>query len=355
MRSTLLVSSLLLVFIVSSVQAQVATVSVDASGANNQVTLSWPPVAGATGYTIRRAASITGSPTTLATNSAALTFTDSTAPSGTRYYYSVTALTGATESTPRSAWAAPSLILDNATAGNTSAGVSFTGTWTVSGLAGAFGNASLFASQVSGSSPTATYTFTPTIPARGMYDVYVRWTADANRATNTPIDLVLADETRTLAVNQEINGGQWNRIGTVPCEAGSTMSVVIRNNGANGNVIADGVQLVPRIGPWAPDADLARDYAIAAVEEDFDGTTLDGAKWAQFLDRKWYSVSGGHLHLNPTWIGSTPLASATNAEIQNEANWEEGGIVSKSSQKFGYYEVRLRIPQVPAIGVDTAF
>lgn len=355
MRSTLLVSSLLLVFIVSLVQAQVATVSVDASGANNQVTLSWPPVAGATGYTIRRAASITGIPTTLATNSAALTFTDSTAPSGTRYYYIVTAVDGVGESLPRGVWASPGVIVDNATAGNTSAGVSFTGTWTVSGLAGSFGNASLFASQVSGASPTATYTFTSTIPARGMYDVYVRWTADPNRATNTPIDLVLADETRTVTVNQEINGGQWNRIGTVPCEAGSTMSVVIRNNGANGNVIADGVQLVPRIGPWAPDADLARDYAIAAVEEDFDGTTLDGAKWAQFLDRKWYSVSGGHLHLNPTWIGSTPLASATNAEIQNEANWEEGGIVSRSSQKFGYYEVRLRIPQVPAIGVDTAF
>ncbi|MBL9117783.1 MAG: family 16 glycosylhydrolase [Verrucomicrobiaceae bacterium] len=348
-------AALLLVFIVSSLHAQVATVSVDASGANNQVTLSWSAVVGATGYTVKRAESLSSAPTTLVSNSPSLTQTDSTATVGTRYLYSVTALTGATESTPRSAWAAPSLILDNATAGNTSAGVSFTGSWAASGIAGSHGNASLFASQVSGASPTATYTFTPTIPARGMYDVYVRWTADPNRATNTPIDLVLADETRTLTVNQEINGGQWNRIGTVPCEAGTTMSVVIRNNGANGNVIADGVQLVPRIGPWAPDADLARDYTIAAVEEDFDGTTLDGAKWAQFLDRKWYSVSGGHLHLNPTWIGTTPLASATNAEIQNEANWEEGGIVSRSSQKFGYYEVRLRIPQVPAMGVDTAF
>ncbi len=348
-------AALLMLPFVSSLHAQVATVSVDASGANNQVTLSWPAVVGATGYTVKRAASLTGAPTTLVSNGAALSYVDSTATSGLRYYYSVTAVDGAGESLPRGVWASPVVIVDNATAGNANAAVSFTGAWAASSVAGAFGNAALFAAQVSGATPTATYTFTPTIPTRGMYDVYVHWTAHANRATNTPIDLVLADETRTVTVNQEINGGQWNRVGTVPCEAGTTTSVVIRNNGANGNVVADGVQFVPRIGPWAPDEDLARDYVIAAVDEDFDGTTLDGAKWAQFLDRKWYSVGGGHLHLKPTWIGTTPLASATNAEIQNEANWEEGGIVSRSSQKFGYYEVRLRIPQVPAIGVDTAF
>ncbi|MBK8038654.1 MAG: autotransporter-associated beta strand repeat-containing protein [Verrucomicrobiaceae bacterium] len=344
-----------LLMIVSTLQAQVASVSVDAPAASNHVMLSWPAVAGATGYNVKRAESLTGTSTTLASNTALLSITDSTAAAGTRYYYTVTALNGAVESTARGVWASPSVILDNATAGNTSAGVSFTGTWAASGVAGAFGNASLFAGQVSGGTPTATYTFTPTIPVRGLYDVYLRWTADPNRATNTPIDLVLADETRTLTVNQEINGGQWNRIATVPCEVGATMSVVIRNNGANGNVVADGVQVVPRIAPWAPDGDLARDYTLAAVEEDFDGTTLDSTKWGQFLDRRWFSVSDGHLRLKPTWIGSTPLGSATNVELQNEANWEEGGIVSKSSQKFGYYEVRLRIPQVPAIGVDTAF
>jgi autotransporter-associated beta strand protein len=329
--------------------------SVQASAASNEVTLSWPAVAGATGYNVKRAASLTGTATTLASNTAALTFTDATATAGTRYYYSVTALNGAVESTPRSAWASPSVIVDNATAGNTNPEVSFTGTWTGSAVAGSFGNLSLYAAQVAGATPTATYTFTPTIPARGLYDVYLRWTAHASRATNTPVDLVLSDDTRTLTVNQQINGGQWNRITTVPCEAGTTMSLVIRNNGANGNVIADGVQLVPRIAPWAPDAELARDYSLAVVEDDFDGTTLDTTKWSQFLDRKWFSISGGHLHLNPTWVGTTPLASATNAQIQNEANWEEGGIISRSSQKFGYYETRVRIPQVPATGVDTAF
>ena len=347
-----------LLMLVSTVQAQVSPpshVSVDASASNHQITLSWTAVAGATGYNVKRSVSLTGTATTLVSNTVALTHTDSTATPGTRYFYSVSAQDGAAESTPRSVWASPAVIVDNATAGNTNTNVSFTGTWTASGIAGSHGNASLFTAQVSGATPTATYTFTPTIPARGLYDVYLRWTADPNRATNTPIDLMLADDTRTFSVNQEINGGQWNRVATVACEAGAAMSVVIRNDGANGNVVADGVQLVPRIGPWAPDADLARDYTITAAEDDFDGTSLNGVKWRQFLDRKWYSVSGGQLHLQPTWIGSTPLVSATNAEIQDEANWEEGGIVSNSSQKFGYYEVRLRIPQVPAIGVDTAF
>lgn len=329
--------------------------SVDASAASNQVTLSWPAVAGATGYNVKRATSITGTTTTLVSNTAAFSITDATAISGTRYYYTVTALNGAVESTARGVWAAPSVILDNATAGNTSAGVSFTGTWAASAVAGAFGNASLFAAQVAGATPTATYTFTPTIPARGLYDVYLRWTANANRATNTPVDLVLSDETRTLTVNQQTNGGQWNRIATVPCEAGTTMSVVIRNNGANGNVIADGVQVVPRLAPWAPDAELARDYVILPLTDDFDGTAIDSNVWTGFAGRNNYSVSGGRLRTKLSYIGSVPIGSATAADLKTESNWSEGGITSREGQKFGYHEARLRLPQAPATGVDVAY
>jgi autotransporter-associated beta strand protein len=350
-----------LVCAVTLARAQTAAPSaltVEASAATNQVTLSWSAVAGATGYNVKRGASPSSSLTVLATNlpPATLTYSDSTATAGQVYFYTVTAVGPGGESPPtRGVLAAPGVILDNATAGNTAAGVSFTGAWSASNVAGSFGNASLFAGQVAGATPTATYTFTPTLPTPGNYDVYLRWTADPNRATNTPIDFISPDETRTRTVNQELNGGVWNLVTTIAAEAGATTSVTIRNNGANGNVVADAVQFVPRLSPLAPATEKPAEFTLVPLSDDFEGAAINGAVWSQFLSRPEFSVSGGKLHLKLRWKGTTPIASATQAELDDEANWSEGGITTRFAQKFGYHEARLRLPQVPAKGVDTAY
>ncbi|MGJ8650175.1 MAG: discoidin domain-containing protein [Opitutaceae bacterium] len=67
-----------------------------ADSSSNQVVLDWGAVAGATGYTVKRATTTGGPYTTIGTPTG-ITFTDSTASSGTYYYYVVTATVSGSE------------------------------------------------------------------------------------------------------------------------------------------------------------------------------------------------------------------------------------------------------------------
>jgi hypothetical protein len=319
------------------------------------VTLSWAAVPGATGYKVKRGTSPSSALTLLGTVTTT-TFSDSSATPGSFAYYTVTA-TDATGESPatRGVWAAPGVILDNVAPGGSAPGLTITGNWLTTNIAGAHGTNAVYAARTTGTTPTATYTYTPTLPARGNYDVYLRWSAYPNRATNTPVDVVFPDGQRTFTLNQEINGGVWNLVTNVTAEAGTTTRVVIRNNGANDNVVADAVQFVPRHAPWAPAAEKPQDYTILPLTDHFDGSALDSAIWSGFAGRNNYSVSGGKLRTKLSYVGSTPIASATTADLKDEANWSEGGISSRHNQKFGYHEARLRIPQAPATGVDMAY
>ena len=86
-----------------------------------------------------------------------------------------------------------------------------------------------------------------------------------------------------------------------------------------------------------------------------DGTSLDTSTWSTFAGRGEHSVSGGRLHTKLRYKGAVPISSATTSDLATEANWAEGGIVADQAQKFGYHEARLRLPQLPASGVDTAY
>ena len=320
------------------------------SALSGEVSLSWSAVPGATGYSVKRGNSPTSALTTLATVTTT-NFSDTTANPGTPYFYTVTTNDASGESpATRGIMASTSVIVDDG-----AAGTSLTGSWAASTVEGFYGTGALFAGPVAGSTPTATYTFTPTLPARGNYDVYMRWTTNVNRATNTPVDLVFPEGIRSVTVNQELNNGVWMLLSNITAEAGTTASVTIRNNGADGNVVADAVQFVPRHSPWAPDTDRLSEYTLVTLDEHFDGASLDTAKWGTFSGRAEYSVSGGRLHTKLRYLGVVPIESATTADLENEANWTEGGIVADHAQKFGYHEARLRLPQLPARGVDIAY
>lgn len=85
-------------------------------------------------------------------------------------------------------------------------------------------------------------TFAPTLPADDVYDVYLRWTANANRATNVPVDIIYPGGTNTVFVNQQVNGGAWVLLLTTNFSAGTGGKVVIRTDGTTGYVIADAVK-----------------------------------------------------------------------------------------------------------------
>lgn len=89
--------------------------------------------------------------------------------------------------------------------------------------------------------------FTPDIATAGNYDVYARWTAYTNRATNAPYTIYYNGGNQTVQVNQQINGDTWVKLGTFNFAAGTSGYVKLTDN-ANGQVIADAVKFVPAAG-----------------------------------------------------------------------------------------------------------
>ena len=55
------------------------------------------------------------------------------------------------------------------------------------------------------------------------------------------LDVLCGIGTNTLLVNQTINGSQWVALGTFPFTLGNANSVLLRNTGTTGHVVADAV------------------------------------------------------------------------------------------------------------------
>jgi hypothetical protein len=112
------------------------------------------------------------------------------------------------------------------------------GTWNPSATPGFYATNSVFSSTVGN-----TFTFPAALVPGTTYEVYAWWTAAPNRYTAVPYQIrdgatLLA----TVPVNQRLNGGQWNLLGTyVFNNAGGSITVVQ----AGGITIADAVRLVP--------------------------------------------------------------------------------------------------------------
>jgi autotransporter-associated beta strand protein len=77
-----------------------APATLTATAGNNSVALSWSAVAGATSYTLKRATSLGGPYTTLASGIGGTSHNDATALNGTPYFYQLTALNSGYESEP---------------------------------------------------------------------------------------------------------------------------------------------------------------------------------------------------------------------------------------------------------------
>lgn len=140
-----------------------------------------------------------------------------------------------------SAAAAGAIIVDNTDA----TGVTITGDWTASTASPGYYGSNYIHDRNAGQG-TKSVRFTPTLPAAGSYEVSARWTTNANRATNARYDIVHTAGTTTVQpINQQANNGVWVSLGTYSFAAGSTGSVLLRNDSANGYVVADAVRFVP--------------------------------------------------------------------------------------------------------------
>jgi hypothetical protein len=160
------------------------------------------------------------------------------------------------------------IIVDNAD----SSRVALTGVWTAAAATAGFHGVD-YLHDGGVKNGTCSARFTPVFPEAGTYEVFLRWTAHANRASNVPVEIRLpGGAVQNVSVNQQVNGGQWFSVGSFPFAAGSSPSegsVTIRNSGVNGHVIADAVRFLngadlARIDLWATDAKAAEPHAGAA-------------------------------------------------------------------------------------------
>lgn len=78
----------------------------------------------------------------------------------------------------------------------------------------------------------------PHLPTSGLYNVYLNWDSNSNRATNVPVTITHSGTQTTLSIDQT-ELGIWVLLGTYAFEAGEVSNLLIETTNTNGYVIAD--------------------------------------------------------------------------------------------------------------------
>jgi len=140
------------------------------------------------------------------------------------------------------------------------------GTWKLSTSVGGYLGANYAAHAAGTGENRFTWTLTPS--ADGAQDLYARWTAHPNRATDATYVIAQGDEETPVTVSQQANGGRWVRLASVTASAGEPITVTL-SDAANGYVIADAVKLIaadapPNTATWTLPVESAGRYAVYA-------------------------------------------------------------------------------------------
>ncbi|MCC7373418.1 MAG: hypothetical protein IT581_02090 [Verrucomicrobiales bacterium] len=212
-----------------------------AVGTGLTLSLNWQAVSGATGYDYQ-----VMSGATVVVSGSGSPGVGVTVPAAGEYTWRVRGKTSLRNGAWSAAWGFDTrtsaiVTVDNA---DGSSKVEIVGGWTASaGSTGYWGIDYLHDGNTGKGAKTVT--FIPTVGAPGSYEVFIWYTAAANRASNLPVDVIHAGGTTTQTVNQRINGSQWVSLGSYNFQSGTTGRVRIRTTGTDGYVIVDAIRLVP--------------------------------------------------------------------------------------------------------------
>ncbi|MBC8327876.1 MAG: N-acetylmuramoyl-L-alanine amidase [Planctomycetes bacterium] len=130
------------------------------------------------------------------------------------------------------------LVLDNPQA-------NFSGNWTTgTSSIDKYGPDYRWAST--GATPSRAW-WTPSLPQAGRYEISMWWPAGSNRNPDARVGLLLNGRLHSTTVDQRIQGGRWNLLGTAWLPAGSGTPIGLSNEGPTGTVvIADAIRLIRR-------------------------------------------------------------------------------------------------------------
>jgi len=129
-----------------------------------------------------------------------------------------------------------------ATVDNLDAGASSTGTWNVSGASNPYGTNSMVTWA-----PGSTFTWTADLTLGAAYNVYAWWTQASCRYTAVSYQVRSGSTVLgTINVNQTINGGQWNLLGTYTFTGAASVRVLAAPT-SDSSANADAVRFVPAV------------------------------------------------------------------------------------------------------------
>ncbi|WOO43618.1 hypothetical protein [Rubellicoccus peritrichatus] len=261
--------------------------------------------------------------------------------------------------------AAAEIIVDN-----TDSGTSSSGSWSDSSYRpGYYGTGYKYDGQ---SSSLKTFTWTPSFQQTRLYDVYMQWASYSDRASNAQVVVNFQGSSDVLSVNQRLNGGQWNYLGTYEFAQGSDAlnnSVTIKNQlpggtSCDGQVIADAVRFVPfggvmvldntasevsRVGSWLPSTyvsgyhDSNYEYASpSSTLETFTWTPSFNTTQSYRLFMKWTKSSG---RANNAQIVINHQGGTTNLNVNQEIDggqWNDLGSYTFSSGSSAANSIQIR-------------
>ena len=142
------------------------------------------------------------------------------------------------------AWiVAPYTTVDDA-----DANAALTGPWTYMPLAERFRSSSPTATGPSGGS---TARWSPNLAVDGRYKIHAWWTAGTNRPANAPYIVTHREGATLVPVDQRVNGGSWQLLGTFNLTAAPGAASVSISNTVEGTISADAVRFV-RVSELVP-------------------------------------------------------------------------------------------------------
>ncbi|MDP6379813.1 MAG: lamin tail domain-containing protein, partial [Phycisphaerae bacterium] len=127
---------------------------------------------------------------------------------------------------------AVNVTVDDIVVDNLDAEFSTTGVWQASGSIDPYNGGSLISVDVG-----ATATWTPVMPVSGGYDVYAWWGVEKfgggyyDRDSLADYTVAYDGGSETVKVDQNLNSGQWNLLGTYEFVAGTSGSVTVTHDG----------------------------------------------------------------------------------------------------------------------------
>jgi hypothetical protein len=184
------------------------------------------------------------------------------------------------------------VIVDNLDAADTSSA----GVWLPSGASGSWGTDSVWANDLGDS-----FSFTPALVSEATYEVYewhTEWPSRNTAARHEIRDgVTLLD---TVFVNQQINGGQWNLLGTYTF-AGPASVTILASPGSSTNT--DAMKFVPVTTP------------VEVTVDNLDAMTSSVGVWLP-------SGAAGYWEADSVWANDTGESFTFTANLMPGTNYE---------------------------------